>query len=250
MFKGWFGEQKTELNLWFSLDKKLYRRFHNLIIPSSNGTTQVDHILVSPFGLFIVETKNRTGWIFGSETQSTWTQVIYDNKYTFQNPLRQTHRHKKVLSKFLDLNESHIQTVVFFNGDSEFKTELPSNVLSYGLSNYIEQFRDTVLSNDEIQRICGLLSKVKIESKISKQQHIQSLHNRHTSNTVCPKCGSDLVERTVKQGPRTGSKFLGCSSYPKCRFTKDIQVPHEKSSPISIWVVIFVLVVILVLLTN
>ena len=70
MFKGWIGEQRTELNLWFSLDKELYRRFHDVIIPSSNGTTQIDHILVSPFGLFIVETKNKKGWIHGSETQS------------------------------------------------------------------------------------------------------------------------------------------------------------------------------------
>ena len=88
MFKGWIGEQRTELNLWFSLDKELYRRFHDVIIPSSNGTTQIDHILVSPFGLFIVETKNKKGWIYGSETQSKWTQVFYKNKYSFQNPLR------------------------------------------------------------------------------------------------------------------------------------------------------------------
>ena len=141
MFKGWIGEQKTEFNLRFSLDKKLYRRFHDVIIPSSNGTTQVDHILVSPFGLFIVETKNKMGWIYGSESQSKWTQVIYGKKYSFQNPLRQTHRHKKVLSKFLDLNESNIETIVYFNGDSTFKTELPSNVLSYGLGSYIKQFQ-------------------------------------------------------------------------------------------------------------
>ena len=127
MFKGWFGEQKTEFNLWFSLDKKLYRRFHDVIIPSQNGTTQVDHILVSLFGLFIVETKNRKGWVFGSESQENWTQVVYKNKYSFQNPLKQTHRHKKVLSKYLDLNESNIETVVFFNGDSKFKTELRWN---------------------------------------------------------------------------------------------------------------------------
>ena len=71
MFEGWFGERKTQFNLWFILNKELYRRFHDVIIPSSNGTTQIDHILVSPFGLFIVETKNRKGWIFGSENQST-----------------------------------------------------------------------------------------------------------------------------------------------------------------------------------
>ena len=165
MFKGWIGEQKTEFNLRFSLDKKLYRRFHDVIIPSSNGTTQVDHILVSPFGLFIVETKNKMGWIYGSESQSKWTQVIYGKKYSFQNPLRQTHRHKKVLSKFLDLNESNIETIVYFNGDSTFKTELPSNVLSYGLGSYIQQFQDTILSNDEIERICGLL--ISNEGKIN-----------------------------------------------------------------------------------
>ena len=240
MFKGWFGEQKTEFNLWLSLDKELYRRFHDVIIPSSNGTTQVDHILVSPFGLFIVETKNRKGWIFGSETQSTWTQVVYKNKYTFQNPLRQTHRHKKVLSKYLDLNESNIETVVFFNGDSKFKTELPSNVLSYGLGSYIKQFNDIVLSDTEIQRICGLL--IDTEGKISKQEHLQSLHDRHTSDTVCPRCGSDLVERTVKE---TGSKFLGCSGYPKCRFSKDIQNNYEKGNPFNILIVILVVIVLI-----
>ncbi len=240
MFKGWFGEQKTEFNLWFSLDKKLYRRFHDVIIPSSNGTTQIDHILVSPFGLFIVETKNRKGWIFGSETQSTWTQVVYKDKYTFQNPLRQTHRHMKVLSKFLDLNESHIQTVVYFNGDSEFKTELPSNVLSYGLGSYIKQFNDTVLSDTEIQRICGLL--IDTEGKISKQEHIQSLHERYSSDTICPKCGSELVERTVEQ---TGSKFIGCSGYPKCRYTKEIQNNNQQFNP---YIILFVILVVIVLI--
>ena len=219
MFKGWIGEQKTEFNLRFSLDKKLYRRFHDVIIPSSNGTTQVDHILVSPFGLFIVETKNKMGWIYGSESQSKWTQVIYGKKYSFQNPLRQTHRHKKVLSKFLDLNESNIETIVYFNGDSTFKTELPSNVLSSGLGRYIKQFKDTILSNEEVERICGLLANVKTEVNISKREHIRSLQDRHSSVTVFPRCGANLAERTVKQGPRTGNKFLGCSSYPKCRFT-------------------------------
>ena len=195
---------KTELNLWFSLDKELYRRFNDVIIPSSNGTTQIDHILVSPFGLFIVETKNKKGWIYGSETQSKWTQVVYKNKYSFQNPLRQTYRQKKILSKFLDVDESNIETIVYFNGDSKFKTELPSNVLSYGLGSYIKQFQDTVLSNDEIERICNLL--ISNEGNISNQEHLQSLHDRHSSNTVCPRCGSDLVERTVKD---TGLIFLG-----------------------------------------
>ncbi len=61
MLKGWIGELKTGFNLWAGLDKNLYHRFHDVIIPSNHGTTQVDHILVSPFGIFVVETKNYKG---------------------------------------------------------------------------------------------------------------------------------------------------------------------------------------------
>lgn len=107
--------------------------------------------------------------------------------------------------------------------------------MSYGLGSYIKQFNDIVLSDTEIQRICGLL--IDTEGKISKQEHLQSLHERHTSDTVCPKCGSDLVERTVKE---TGSKFLGCSGYPKCRFSKDIQNNYEKGNPFNIVILILV----------
>ena len=148
MLKGWIGELKTGFNLWAGLDKNLYRRFHDVIIPSSHGTTQIDHILVSPFGLFVVETKNCKGWIYGSEDQSTWTQVIYKSKHKFQNPLRQTHRHKKVLSKYLGVKESNIRPVISFVGDVEFKTELPSNVLRSGVSSYIKQFGEIVFSDD------------------------------------------------------------------------------------------------------
>jgi restriction system protein len=220
MLKGWIGEIKSGFNLWAGLDSNLYHRFHDVIIPSSHGTTQVDHILVSPFGIFVVETKNYKGWIFGSADQSTWTQVIYKSKYKFQNPLRQTHRHKKVLSKYLSVKESSIQPVISFVGDVRFKTKLPSNVLRSGLSSYIKQFEEVIFSDDEVERITRLLSKVKSESKISKSEHIQSLKKRHSSNTICPKCGSDLVVRKVKQGERKGSQFLGCSSYPRCRFLK------------------------------
>jgi restriction system protein len=241
MFKGWIGELKTEFSLWAGLDSNLYHRFHDVIIPSNHGTTQVDHILVSPFGLFVVETKNYKGWIYGSADQSTWTQVIYKSKHKFQNPLRQTHRHKKILSKYLGVSESTIQPVVSFVGDVRFKTELPSNVLRSGLSSYIKQFKEVVFSDDEIERITGLLSNVKSESKISKSEHIQSLKERHSSTTICPKCGSELVMREVKQGARKGSQFLGCSGYPKCRFTRDIKQETGGSWTFTIIVTLIVI---------
>ena len=222
LFRGWIGEKKTSFYLWLSLNSKVYRRFHDIIIPSGYGTTQIDHLIVSPHGLFIVETKNKKGWIFGSKGQKSWTQSLYGNNYSFQNPTRQTFRQKKILSEFLGINESTIHTIIYFVGDCKFKTELPDNVIRSRLGKYIKQFKDRVLPPEEVDRVVGEIEYHVSESSTTTRDHVQSLRERHNSTQVCPKCGSKLVERTAKKGPNAGSKFLGCENYPQCRFTKDI----------------------------
>jgi len=208
--------------MWLWLRKKAYHRFHDIILPSINGTTQIDHLIISVYGIFIIETKNKKGWIFGSEKQSTWTQSIFGKNYTFQNPLRQTFRQKKILSEFLNIKESKIRTVIYFVGDCRFRTELPENVIKSGLSRYIKKFRIPIFTIEEVSKIILQIEKHLSENKISKRAHIRSLRKRHSSNTICPKCGSPLVERTANRGSNTGSKFLGCTNYPKCRFTKNL----------------------------
>ncbi|MDZ7660381.1 nuclease-related domain-containing protein [Fodinibius sp.] len=222
LFRGWIGEKKTTFYLGLSLNSKVYRRFHDVIIPSGNGTTQIDHLVVSLYGLFIIETKNRKGWIFGSKGQRRWTQSLYGNNYSFQNPIRQIYRQKKIVSEFLGLNESIIHTVIYFVGDCKFKTELPDNVIKSRPGKYIKQFKDRVLSPEEVDRVVREIEYYVSESSLTTKDHVQSLRERHNSSTVCPKCGSNLVERTAKKGPNAGSKFLGCENYPQCRFTKDI----------------------------
>lgn len=222
LYKGWIGEKKTAFYLWLSLNSKVYRRFHDIIIPSGNGTIQIDHLLVSPYGLFIVETKNKKGWIFGSEGQKKWTQSLYGNNYSFQNPIRQTYRQKKIISDFLGVNESIVHTVIYFIGDCKFKTPLPDNVINSRLGKQIKKYKDRVLPPEEIDRIVGEIEYYVYNSSLSKKDHVHSLRERHNSTTVCPKCGSQLVERTVKKGSNAGTTFLGCENYPNCRFTKDM----------------------------
>jgi len=220
--KGWFGEKKTTFNMWLALDSSIYHRYHDLIIPGKNGTTQIDHLIVSRFGLFIVETKNKKGWIFGSEERSKWTQSIYGNNYSFQNPLRQTFRQKKVLAKYLNINESLIHTVIFFNGDCTFKTKMPNNVINSGLGKFIKQFNNTIIDSGKLKGVLNRLDLHQDHSELSKKDHIRSIRNRRNSDTICPKCGANLVVRTARNGPKAGAKFLGCENYPKCRFTKNI----------------------------
>jgi Nuclease-related domain len=61
LIKGWLGEKMTALGVWLKLDPEVYRRIHNVILPARNGTTQIDHVVVSIYGLFVIETKNMDG---------------------------------------------------------------------------------------------------------------------------------------------------------------------------------------------
>jgi len=91
-FKGWFGELQVNLAARLLLDKNTYHLIKNVTIPTDDGTTQIDHIIVSPYGVFVVETKNVSGWIFGKERDAQWTQKLHGNhSQKFQNPLRQNY---------------------------------------------------------------------------------------------------------------------------------------------------------------
>lgn len=221
-FKGWFGEKATAAGMWMRLDKSVYRRFHDVYVPAPDGTTQIDHLVVSPFGLFVIETKNIDGWIFGSEKDSQWTQNLYGKKYRFQNPLRQNYRHTKCLAEYLDLDLELLHSVVFFIGECTFKTPMPLNVVNSGLSSYIKSFSSPVLADSEIQAIGEAITRLKADRSLNHRNHMQSLRERHSSTTVCPKCGAELVERTARRGAHAGSTFLGCSEYPRCRYVKSV----------------------------
>ena len=222
IFRGWLGEKQTAFLLWIWLSNKSYHRYHDLILPSKNGTTQIDHLIISVYGIFIVETKNKKGWIFGSENQSKWTQSIYGNKYSFQNPLRQTFRQKKILVEYLNLEETKIHSVVYFVGGCKFKTPMPANVRKWGLARYIKKFRKEILSHEEVTQIVSSIQRHISESTLSSKDHRRSLRNRHSSKTICPKCGSNLIERMARKGPNAGTSFLGCSNYPQCRYSTNI----------------------------
>ena len=129
-FKGIFGEFIVNLSAKLLLDGNEYHLIKNVTLPTETGTTQIDHIIVSKYGVFVVETKNMKGWIFGSINQKTWTQKIYKHTTKFQNPLRQNYKHTKTLESLLGLTDKQIYSVIVFIGDSTFKTDMPENVTS------------------------------------------------------------------------------------------------------------------------
>ncbi len=180
-FKGWFGERTVSKAL-SRLAPETYQTFHDLYLPrpDGQGTTQLDHVVVSPFGIFVVETKNYRGWIFGSEKQREWTQQIYKRKERFKNPLHQNHLHVRSLMVFLNLPESAFHSVIFFIGDCQFKTPMPPNVLGRGLRQWIENHRDTILTPDQVARIRDILPKHEHDTdrKAAARQHLKDMRKR------------------------------------------------------------------------
>ncbi len=221
-FKGVIGEFVVNLGARWFLDKDTYHLIKNVTLPTDDGSTQIDHVIVSMYGVFVVETKNMKGWIFGTPNQKTWTQQIYRHKTRFQNPLHQNYKHTKVLGTLLGLSDEQIFSVVVFVGDSTFKTAMPENV-TYGMGyiRFIKSKIQPVLSEKDVQTI-----KAKIEAgrltpslKTSREhvKHVKTIIAHKNDQKQCPKCGSVMVLREVKKGKNMGNKFWGCSKFPKCR---------------------------------
>jgi restriction system protein len=219
--KGLVGELKVQAITDRRLDRKTYRSLHNLTLPTRDGTTQIDHVVVSKFGVFVIETKNFTGWIFGEERSRKWTQSIYGKKYQFQNPLYQNYKHLKAVEDLLQLEPQCIHSVVVFVGSSEFKTVMPSNVVERKeLLPYLRSKTDVRLSDGEVEDSIRTLERSQVSRSGTRRKHIQNL-KQNQRNPICPRCGKAMVLRTAKKGPNAGGQFWGCSGFPRCRAIKD-----------------------------
>ena len=121
---GDFGEYLIYSNLK-KCEKNGGKFLFNLYIPNSNGgTTEIDVLLISHNGVFLFESKNFSGWIFGHQQQKYWTQSLpvgkgYESvKTQFYNPIWQNAGHKANLERIID---TPIYSVVVFSDECTFR---------------------------------------------------------------------------------------------------------------------------------
>ncbi|OAH98211.1 nuclease-related domain-containing protein [Methylomonas methanica] len=222
--KGVLGEFQVNLIAKLRLDQQVYTLFKNVTLPTEDGTTQIDHVIVSRYGVFVIETKNMKGWIFGSEQQKTWTQKIYRHTNTFQNPLHQNYKHTQTLQSALGLTPDKLFSVVVFIGDSEFKTPMPDNVVyAGGYIRFIKRKQQPILTITEVLQVCQKLEcgrlKPSIKTHVEHVKHVRNIVElkQQQAENACPKCGRPMVLRTAKNGENQGNQFWGCSGFPRCR---------------------------------
>lgn len=250
-FKGMVGEWFINLCIRLFLDKREYRLLKDVTLPTPQGSTQIDHVIVSRFGLFVIETKNMKGWIFGNPTQKSWTQQIYRRKHSFQNPLHQNHLHMMTLKSLLGLSDNQLHSVIFFIGDCTFKTPMPDNVMNRGLIRYVKGITTPVLAESEVAHVVDTIQQGRLAANWqTHRQHVTQLKTRHADPSanhvstrepvrqsvanppsqsvsppdnpppICPRCGSTMVLRTAGRGDNKGKPFWGCREFPTCRGTR------------------------------
>jgi hypothetical protein len=159
-----------------------YHLMNHITVQLRNGTTQVDHILVSRFGVFVIETKDYKGWIFADAGQPNWTQVLFSYKFRFQNPIFQNSGHVQAVQGLLDfLPPGAIKSIVVFTGDADFKTQVPQGVFHIsGLVNYLREQTVEVMSLNRMQFCVGRLETTRLAiSGKTDVEHIRSLERRH-----------------------------------------------------------------------
>jgi len=223
-FKGVAGEAVINLSAWLFLDHQEYRLIRDVTLPTADGTTQIDHVIVSAYGVFVIETKNMKGWIFGQLHQRQWTQKIFKHTNRFQNPLRQNYKHVKALQDLFGLDDDQIHSLVVFVGDSKFKTPMPENVTyGGGYIRYIKSKRRLMLLPSKVEAIEQEIANYRLPSSLAtRRAHVQQVRDsvaKRESEHTCTKCGSPMVMRKSAGGRNPGQLFWGCSSFPKCRHT-------------------------------
>ncbi|MDX2370847.1 MAG: nuclease-related domain-containing protein [Colwellia sp.] len=180
--KGRLGELYVSKGLRNKLPSDQYRIINDVTLPlDDGGTTQIDHIIVSSFGIFVIETKNMKGWIFGSEKQARWTQTIYRTKHSFQNPLRQNYKHTQTLSLLLNLSHGLFHSIIIFTSNAELKTNMPANVGHLkGMVAFIMSFKTGLIKPNEQLQIEERINNICLQRGFkTNKDHVSYLKSKH-----------------------------------------------------------------------
>lgn len=180
--KGALGEWLFCRHLSRHLPHVDYRILRNVYLPfKDGGTTQIDCIVVSRFGVFVIEVKSMRGCIFGSEHGRKWTQTFFRRHETFGNPLLQNYAHTQTIVDLVDVPSSAVHSIVAFHGAAEFKTPMPDNVLHFAdVPGYVLSFDSPSLTDGKAEFVRLLVEGWRDSvSFFSKVTHVRNLRERH-----------------------------------------------------------------------
>lgn len=235
--KGKIGESFTAAALAWG---KLFGRdgiiLRNVYLPKENGsTTEIDLLFITQKGIFVIESKYYSGIITGNDQDKQWIATILSNsgvrRFEFYNPIMQNSNHVTSLRKILNEQNMPMFSFIVFSDHCSIKditTTAPNTFVCNRsrLNNLIDTIwkqSPDAFSESQVAFLANQLEPLTKATPEEKKNHITSVTEKYGENReLCPRCGGVLVKRVVRTGVNAGQEFLGCSNFPRCRFTKNI----------------------------
>lgn len=175
-FRGFMGEFWLKLELK-KLPKNKYKLLNDIMIEDEKGTHQIDHIVISKYGIFVIEMKNYYGLILGNQYKEKWYQCLGKNKYAFHNPMYQNYGHVKALSNALNLNEEVFIPIVCFSNQVKLKVTSNKPVVQVDTINRnILKYTEEIITCD-LNELSSKIENMNILDKIKRKEHVKNIHN-------------------------------------------------------------------------
>lgn len=173
--KGELGEYKIDLQL--SRLSPEYKVLDDVFIRNEKGYAQIDHVIVSVYGVFVIEVKNYSGIIIGGENEKYWLQEIRGVKKSFYSPIKQNRVHIIALKRLLrDYAFLNFVSIVTFSRRSDLRvlsTEIVWDTDIYEV--ILKKSKKKVLVESDVQIIIGMIQKANITDVSIRQEHIDSI---------------------------------------------------------------------------
>lgn len=150
------------------------------LMVSDGDSTQIDHIIISPFGIFVIETKLYKGRIYGKESDRQWTQKISKNTYKFQNPFRQNYKHVKAIeSLFPEVGLENIYSVVVMLGECEWASKSKPAALFTSGRQAADHINDKITTGQHLFEVTSINERIQ-EKRLQRgvrtnRKHIDNL---------------------------------------------------------------------------
>lgn len=215
------GERQLSDILNFYLPSDFYKIINDVMLEVDGVTHQIDHVVISQFGVFVIETKDYSGIITGGEYDNKWVRHFKNGKKMYyENPIKQNYGHVKCIQELFGLNDNQVINLVFLTDKSKINIKHNGELTrSSTIINRIMSYGDVVITNYE--DLYNKMLNANITDINKRNEHILKIRSRLSEleydTDRCPKCGSRLIYHE-----NGNNMFLGCERYPDCNYTRNI----------------------------
>jgi hypothetical protein len=110
------------------LERVAYRAAHQVLVPDGmGGFIHIDHLLLTPRGVLVLDTRRVAGLIFGGDQMSDWTVMGRGRRFTFDNP--QPTLYDRIAAVKALVGEIPVEGRLLFSNVGKFTKGIPKWVM-------------------------------------------------------------------------------------------------------------------------